>query len=112
MTQLNSLPNFNVPLQKDKVTSKDWFLFWAGLFSGLPPALPLPIVVGASPFTYSPQIKGSVIVNGGTVSAVSFSRDGITNYPTGQTAGMFTLNAADRLIVTYTVVPTMTLIPT
>jgi hypothetical protein len=112
MTQLNSLPNFNVPLQKEGITGKDWFFFWAGLFSGLPPALPLPVKLTASPFTYSPTVKGSVIVNGGTVSQVQFSRDGTHFFTTGQTAGMFTLNAADRLVVTYTVLPTMTFIPT
>jgi hypothetical protein len=112
MTQFNNLPNFNVPLQTDKVTGKDWFFFWTGLFTGLPPAAVSTITVGASPFKYSPQVKGSVIVNGGTVSSIQFSRDGVTNFTTGQTAGMFTLNAADRLIVTYTVLPTMTFVPT
>lgn len=112
VSQLNLLPNFTVTLQKSGVTSKDWYFFWAGLYSGLPPALPLPITVSASPFTYSALVKGSVIVNGGTVSLVEFTRDGTTYYTTGQTAGMFTLNAADRLRVTYTVLPTMTFIPT
>lgn len=111
MSQLNSLPNFTVPLQKQGITSKDWFFFWAGLFSGLAPAAEIAITPGASPYTYNAQVKGSVIVSGGTVSAIAFSRDGITFYATGQTAGMFTLNAQDRLRVTYTVLPTMTFVP-
>lgn len=110
--QLNSLPNFNVPLQKQSVTSKDWYFFWAGLFNGLAPAAELAITLGASPYTYSAPVKGSVIVSGGTVSAIAFSRDGSTFYTTGQTAGMFTLNAQDRLRVTYTVLPIMTFVPT
>lgn len=112
MSQLNSLPNFNVPFARQDVNSKDWYFFIAGLYTGLPPALPLPITVGTSPYTYSAPVKGSVIINAGTVSSVQFSRDGATFYTIGQTAGMFTLNAADRLIVTYTVKPTMTLVPT
>lgn len=110
--QFNNLPNFNVPLQMGGKTMKDWFLFWAGLFNGLAPAAEVPVTVGASPFTYSASVKGSVIVSGGTVSAIAFSRDGTTFYTTGQTAGMFTLNARDRLRVTYTVLPTMTFVPT
>ncbi len=109
--QHNTLPNFNVPLQKNGVTSKDWFFFWSNLFSGLSPGDESGITAGASPFTYSAPVKGSVIVSGGTVSAIAFSRDGITFYTTGQTAGMFPLNAQDRLRVTYTVLPTLTFVP-
>lgn len=110
--QFNSLPNFNVPLMIKGITSKDWFFYWAGLFNGLAPAAEVPITPGASPYAYSALVKGSVIVSGGTVSAIAFSRDGTTFYTTGQTAGMFTLNAQDRLRVTYTVLPTMTFVPT
>lgn len=110
--QHNSLPNFNVPLVVGNVTSKDWFFFWSNLFKGLSPGNESAITVGASPYTYNAIVKGSVIVSGGTVSAIAFSRDGTTFYTTGQTAGMFTLNAQDRLRVTYTVLPTMTFVPT
>ena len=79
---------------------------------GLSPANESPITVGVSPYTYSALVRGSVIVSGGTVSAIAFSRDGTTFYTTGQTAGMFTLNAQDRLRVTYTGLPTMTFVPT
>lgn len=110
--QHNSLPNFNVPLVNKGVTNKDWFFFWSNLFKGLSPANESPVTVGASPFVYSADVRGSVIVNGGTVSAIAFSRDGTTFYTTGQTAGMFTLNAGDQLRVTYTVLPTLTFVPT
>ena len=116
MPQLNNLPTFMTPLTSDsdgrRITGKDWYFFFAGLFNGLPPALPAPITVGASPFTYSPSVKGNVFVSGGTVSSIQFSRDGTNIYPTGATAGPFQINAADRLIVTYTVKPTMTFAPT
>jgi hypothetical protein len=112
MSQFNSLPNFNVPLQTNGITGKDWFFYWAGLFNGLPPAAEIAVTPGVSPYVYSAPVKGSVIVNGGTVSAIAFSRNGTTFYTTGQTSGMFTLNAQDRLRVTYTVTPTMTFVPT
>lgn len=109
--QHNNLPNFNVPLAKQGVTSKDWYFFWANLFKGLSPGNETVLTVGASPFVYTAGVKGSLLVSGGTVSAIAFSRDGVTFYSTGQTAGMFPLNAQDQLRVTYTVVPTMVFIP-
>lgn len=109
--QFNSLPNFNVPLEKQDVTSKDWFFFWANLFNGLPPGNETALTAGVSPYTYTAGVKGSLIVSGGTVSAIAFSRDGVTFYSTGQTAGMFALNARDRLRITYTVLPTVTFVP-
>ena len=116
MPQLNNLPNFPTPLTNDaggkRVTGKDWYFFWAGLYQGLPPALPLNITLSTSPFTYSPSVKGNVFVSGGTVSDISFSRDGTNIYPTGAIAGPFQINANDRLIITYTVAPTMSFAPT
>lgn len=112
MSQLNAMPQFKVPLEKGGVTTKDWYFFWNGLYTGLAPALPLPVTVGVSPFTLSATAKGSVIVNGGTVSQIQFSRDGVNFFTTGQTAGMFTVNASDLLVITYTVAPTVTFVPT
>jgi hypothetical protein len=110
-TQFNSLPNFGVPLQKQGITGKDWYLYWANLFNGLPPGNESALTIGASPYTYVAGVKGSLIVSGGTVSAIAFSRDGATFYSTGQTAGMFPLNARDSLRITYTVLPTVTFVP-
>jgi len=109
--QLNSIPNYPVPLRVGDFTSKDWYFFWNGLYRGLPPAAESAVTVGASPYTYSPSVRGNVIVSGGTVSAIAFSRDGVTFYATGQTAGMFLLCATDRLRITYTVLPTVTFVP-
>jgi hypothetical protein len=69
--------------------------------------------VGASPFTFQNTTGRSVdlIVTGGTVSAIAFSRDNITFYGVGSTAGVFWLSPYDYLRVTYTVAPTITLVP-
>jgi hypothetical protein len=112
MSQRNNLPNYPVPLEVNGKTSKDWYFFWAGLFNGLPPATEIAVTPGVSPYVYSAPVRGSVIVSGGTVSAIAFSRDGVTFYNVGQTSGMFLLNAADQLRITYTVVPTVTFVPT
>jgi hypothetical protein len=74
---------------------------------------PSTITVTGSPFSYqnTTTFPASVTVQGGTVSKVEFSRDGTTWYDVGTVAGMFSLSPSDRLRVTYTVAPTMTLIP-
>lgn len=110
-SQLVTLPNYPVPLAQKGNTTKDWYFFWSGLYKGLPPALPLPVTLGASPFIYTAPQRGFLIITGGTVSAVAYSRDGVTFFATGQTAGMFPLSASDVLRITYSVVPTVTFIP-
>lgn len=69
-------------------------------------------VVGVSPFTYqnTGDFTVDAVVTGGTVSAVQFSRDGTTFYSMS-TGTQVTLNPGDYLRVTYTVLPTLTLIP-
>lgn len=77
---------------------------------GLPPRA---VAVGASPFTIQNTTGGAVdlIVAGGTVSAIAFSRDNVTFYSVGQTSGVFWLSPYDYLRVTYAVAPTITLVP-
>jgi hypothetical protein len=110
--QFNSLPTYEVSLIQGNKTAAPWYFFWQGLFKGLAPAAVAPITVAASPYTYTAPVKGFVLLTGGTVSLVEFSRDGTTFYNCGETAGQFALNAADRLRVTYTVAPTLNFVPT
>lgn len=63
--------------------------------------------VGASPFSYVSPRRQAVVVSGGTVTLVEFSRDGATFYGTGLVAGMFVLETGDILRVTYAVAPTV-----
>jgi hypothetical protein len=69
------------------------------------------VTVGASPFTYECQYNGALIVSGGTVSAIAYSRDNVTYYATGATAGMFPMSANDYIKITYTVAPTVIFAP-
>lgn len=75
------------------------------------PASPGAIAVGASPFSYRPGYNGTVVVNGGTVSVIEFSRDGATwiNWPLGS---VVTVCTSDYVRVTYAAPPTMTFIGT
>lgn len=71
-------------------------------------------VVGISPYLYtnSGDFDLTALVTSGTVSAVAFTRDGI-NFFTVATAtnASVTLNPGDSVRITYSVLPTLTLIP-
>jgi hypothetical protein len=75
--------------------------------------LPSAITPTGSPYTYQNTSAYSVdvLVSGGGVSALEFTRDNVAFYDTGSYYGMFTLSPNDRLRVTYSAAPTMTLIP-
>jgi len=68
--------------------------------------------VGASPYVYTNNSVNdqSVIVQGGTVSKIEFSRNGGSFIDTGATSGMFALSPLDSLRITYTVVPNVTVV--
>lgn len=69
--------------------------------------------VGASPFIYrnNTSYDVDIIVTGGTVSDVSFSRDGITYLTIATATGaQIFLSPYDYVKITYTVVPIMTII--
>lgn len=74
---------------------------------------PITITPGASPYTYqnTNTYPADVIVSGGTVTAVAFSRDNVTFYTVGLINGVFALSPYDFLRVTYTLAPTMILVP-
>lgn len=71
---------------------------------------PAAITVTASPFLYNNlhTYDEDVIVKGGTVSKLEFSRDNTTFFDIGVIAGMVHLSPGDYLRTTYTVAPTMT----
>ena len=76
--------------------------------------LPSGITVTASPFTFqnpSAVFNADVIVSGGIVSDISFSRDNVTFYTCGAVFGMFRLSPSDFLKITYTGLPVATLVP-
>lgn len=66
-----------------------------------------------SPYVYqnTSEANESLIVAGGTVTKIEVSRDGVTWYTVGLLAGQFLLPPGDRLRVTYTLAPTITVLP-
>lgn len=109
---MNALPNFNQQISDSKgITTRAWYQFLQQLWKGAPPSSEVAVPVYASPFTYSAAQRGFLIVNGGTVSMVQWSRDGKTNYVTGQTQGCFPLSSGDALVIVFSATPTLVFVP-
>jgi hypothetical protein len=68
------------------------------------------ISVGASPFTYTAPSDGTVVISGGTVSAVGWSRDGTTFFVL-PIAGAIPVSRADLVKITHTGAPTASFLP-
>ncbi len=110
--QFNRMPTVNESLTTKGATTRGWFSFWAGLFSGQATGPASGITVKSSPFSYVAPSGGSVIIQGGTTTQIQFSRDGVNFFVTGVTAGMLPVSQGDTLVVTYSVgPPTMTFVP-
>ena len=106
---LNAIPTYSVPLIQGNKTSSVWYRFLTNFWNGVAPEVESAITLGASPYSFVSPFRGFLIVRGGTVSAIQFTRSVTTL--TGLTAGIFPLNQGDTLTITYTVLPTVTFVP-
>lgn len=111
MVQLASLPTYSQPLTMEDHISKVWYRFFADTHTGRPQGSEYALAPSGSPYTFIAPSAGFVIVQGGTVSAIAFSRNGTTFYPTGQTQGCVPVSAGDTLVITYSSVPALTFVP-
>lgn len=116
MARLSAIPSASVPVSMkhqdgDETVNPPWFRYLQDLGAQVGQAAQA-ITIGASPFTYTATSPGFVIIVGGTISSITFSRDGINFFALGVTPGPFPVMKNDKLVVTYTVAPTsMTLFP-
>lgn len=69
------------------------------------------VTVGASPYTYTALASGALAVSGGTISAISIIRQGVT-VATGVISGVLPVSRRDQVTITYTVLPTVVFLPT
>jgi hypothetical protein len=103
-----------VPSRSEKVAddsgmlSLSWWQFF-NLLAPLTPVKESSVAVTASPFSYTSQANGHVLVTGGTVSSITLTR--VSAHPTGLTTGLIPVGNKDVVTVTYTGLPTMTFIP-
>ena len=69
------------------------------------------ITVTASPFAYTAAAAGTVVVSGGTVSAITLKRGAPAAIAVGETSGVIPVSAGDIVTTTYSVLPTMSFVP-
>lgn len=69
-----------------------------------------PVTVGASPFIFTPGVAGLVLISGGTITSISYMRNGLA-YTVGVGAGAIPVTPNDSIRVIYTVAPSMAFIP-
>lgn len=104
------LPSSLEPLVTGQLVATPWFRFFQEL-AGMNPPGPSGVNFTASPGTYTASANGHVLVAGGAVSAISLVR-GRATVATGMTSGFIPVSQGDKVVVTYTVLPTITFIPT
>jgi hypothetical protein len=81
---------------------------WFQQFSQAPAGVAV-ITAGGSPFSYTPNDQGTVIISGGTVSNISLIR-GTTTIPLFTSTAAprsVTVSIGDTVIITYSVKPTI-----
>jgi hypothetical protein len=116
MALFTSNPTFGLPSRLLRLVKPDsglpdetWYQFLVRL-AQLSAERPIdPVSVGASPFVYTASTIGHIFVAGGTVSAISLERSGVALACPSNT--FIPVAANDTVTVTYSVLPTMTFIP-
>lgn len=109
MTQYRILPNYPVPLSQGGATQASWYRFWNDINQGTPSSQELTLTPTGSPFTYQATQGGFLVVSGGTISSIVFTRVG--SYTLGTVAGAFPMAAGDQITVSYSMVPTIVFAP-
>lgn len=74
-----------------------------------PPSAVAAVTVGASPFSYTVNNIGQIIVSGGTVSAITLIRgsDSFILYTSTATPRAILVSIGDTVQITYSVLPTI-----
>jgi|SRR5215831_1368802 len=103
------LPSAETPMTDPKTgrIASAWYSFFAMMGAEAPTFEP--VTLGPSPFSYQASAPGSLIVRGGTVSAITLTRQRDTITITGVIAVPMSLG--DIAKITYTVAPTVTFVP-
>lgn len=111
MTEFNpTFPNLQQPMVDPKtgIPTSPWQRFLQHL-QDQPPAIDNPLA-GPSPFSYTLSTDGALVISGGTVSLVEYSRARVT-FTLPFVSGIIPASMGDTIVITYTVAPTLWFIP-
>ena len=88
--QYRAVPTYKQALETDGNTAASWYRFFQDMDGGRAPGPESAVTVGASPFVYHAGANaGFLIVSGGTVSLIEFTRNQSTFHGVGTVAGCF-----------------------
>ena len=110
--QYRQAPTYTEQISTGQRNNQVWYRYFTQNEVGTPPSGEIAITANASPLSYTAPSKGFVIVSGGTVTSIMFSRTMNVFYLTGETAGVFPMAQNDVLKVTFSAAPSMVFIPT
>lgn len=103
-----TFPTASVPITQSGLAINRSWLLWLQQFA-LQPAAPLPVSVGVSPFTYVASGTGNLVISGGAITSVTFTRrPSVVSLGTIRTVPM---SNADMVSVGFTGSPTAVFIP-
>jgi hypothetical protein len=96
--------------------AREWYRYFLNLSTSVGTGTviqPSILVPTASPFEYTNNnsYPVDIMISGGGVVKLEFTRNGVEYYDTGSYYGMFMLSPGDQLRILYYTVPNMTLIP-
>ena len=89
------------------IIRSNWWRFFQSISTSPQPEMA--VVLGASPTTFTATSDSQVLITGGTVSSVTYTRKG--TYNLGFTSGFFPMSIGDSITITYTVAPTVVYFP-
>lgn len=104
-------PTYEQPLTSRENTTSVYWRWFQDIELGAPPSSELAVTAHASPFIYSAPFRGNLVVSGGAVTSIQYSRSG-TFYNTGLTSGMFHVSQNDQLKIVFTAIPNLVFAPT
>lgn len=110
--QFRTVPTYIQGIAEGVRNNTYWYRYFQAADTGQPPASETAVTLTGSPLSFVAPRAGFVIITGGTVTSVMYSRTPGTFYLTGHIAGQFQLSQNDVLKITYTGTPTITFAPT
>lgn len=90
---------------------RGWIVEVDEALNGVANAVPADLTLTGSPFTFTNQTKSTVMlmINGGSVSAIQYTRDGVNFYSVP--SGALSVFPGDQVRITYSATPTVTVVP-
>lgn len=108
------LPPDNALVDERGVIATNWWRFLLNVSNqalGTNQTTQATVTAGASPFVFTTPAQGTLLVSGGPVTLIEYSKDALTWYPTGVTQGQIQMVPNDHVRITYMNAPTLTFFP-